>query len=59
MTVTPEWIWVTSLRAIQATPALLVRLGHQRWDIENYGFNEMVTGWKCDHVLSALLWPPC
>jgi hypothetical protein len=50
MTVTTEWIWVTTLATIQASTALVVRLGHQRWDIENYGFNEMVTQWNCDHV---------
>jgi Transposase DDE domain len=50
LTVTTEWVWVTTLTAIQASTARVVRLGHQRWDIENYGFNEMVTGWKCDHV---------
>jgi len=47
---TTEWIWVTTLAAIQASTALVVRLGHQRWDIENYGFNEIVTDWNCDHV---------
>jgi hypothetical protein len=50
MTVTTEWVWVTTLATIQASTALVVRLGHQRWDIENYGFNEMVTEWNCDHV---------
>jgi len=45
-----EWIWVTTLATIQASTALVVRLGHQRWDIENYGFNEIVTDWSCDHV---------
>jgi hypothetical protein len=32
---TTEWIWVTTLAPIQASTALVVRLGHQRWDIEN------------------------
>ena len=27
-----------------------VHIAHQRWDIENYGFNETVTGWHADHV---------
>ena len=30
--------------------AQLVRLGHQRWDIENRGFNELVNGWHADHI---------
>ena len=28
-----------------------VGFGHQRWDIENHGFNELVEGWHTDHVL--------
>lgn len=50
LTLTTEWIWVTTLAPIQACTERVVRLGHQRWDIENYGFNEMVTEWNCDHV---------
>jgi hypothetical protein len=50
LTLSTEWIWVTTLAAIQASTARVVQLGHQRWDIENYGFNEIVTHWNCDHV---------
>src|SRR5216683_7895128 len=28
----------------------VVRLGHQRWDIENYGFQELANEWHSDHV---------
>jgi len=28
-----------------------VGFGHQRWDIENHGFNELVEGGHADHVL--------
>jgi hypothetical protein len=28
----------------------IVHLGHQRWDIENYGFNELANEWHSDHV---------
>jgi hypothetical protein len=45
-----EWIWVTTLSPTQASTELVVRLGHARWDIENYGFNELVNGWHADHV---------
>jgi hypothetical protein len=45
-----EWMWVTTLSATQASTELVVRLGHARWDIENYGFNELVNGWHADHV---------
>jgi len=47
---TSDWIWVTTLSLLQARTALVVALGHQRWDIENYGFNELVNGWYADHV---------
>ena len=45
-----EWIWVTTLSAAQAPTGLVVRLGHARWDIENYGFNELANAWHADHV---------
>ncbi len=45
-----EWIWVTTLPPSQASTELLVRLGHARWDIENYGFNELANAWHADHV---------
>ena len=28
----------------------IVHLGHQRWDIENYGFNELANEWHSDHI---------
>jgi hypothetical protein len=28
----------------------VVGFGHQRWDIENHGFNELVNGWHADHI---------
>lgn len=45
-----SWVWVTTLSPAQASTELVVRLGHARWDIENYGFNELVNGWHADHV---------
>jgi hypothetical protein len=45
-----EWMWVTTLSTTQACTELVVRLGHARWDIENYGFNELVNDWHADHV---------
>jgi len=47
---TSEWMWVTNLPPSLASTELVVRLGHARWDIENYGFNELVNGWHADHV---------
>ena len=48
---TSDWVWVTTLPAAQVPVARAVGLGHQRWDIENHGFNELVNGWHADHVL--------
>lgn len=45
-----EWMWVTTLSPSQATTDVVVQLGHARWDIENYGFNELVNAWHADHV---------
>jgi hypothetical protein len=47
---TSDWVWVTTLPAPQVSTARVVALGHQRWDIENHGFNELVNGWHADHV---------
>jgi len=45
-----HWMWLTTLPAAQLPLARLVNLAHQRWNIENYGFNELVNGWHADHV---------
>lgn len=45
-----EWIWVTTLPQASVPVARVVTFGHQRWDIENQGFNELVHGWHADHV---------
>ncbi|MGA8221507.1 MAG: transposase [Candidatus Acidiferrales bacterium] len=45
-----DWIWVTTLSATQVPVGRAVHLGHQRWDIENYAFNELVNEWHSDHV---------
>jgi DDE family transposase len=47
---TSDWIWVTTLAAAAVPTERAVAFGHQRWDIENHGFNELVTGWHADHV---------
>ena len=44
-----DWIWVTTLSPTVPVEQV-VRLGHQRWDIENYGFNELANEWHSDHV---------
>jgi hypothetical protein len=47
---TAEWIWVTTLSPSRVSTERVVRLGHQRWDIENYAFNELVSHWHADHI---------
>jgi hypothetical protein len=47
---TTEWLWLTNLPTAFVPAERVVHLGHSRWDIENYGFNELVNGWQADHV---------
>ncbi len=47
---TSDWIWATTLPPTQVPTARVVGFGHQRWDIENHGFNELVNDWHADHV---------
>ena len=47
---TSDWIWVTTLPSTQVSTERAIRFGHRRWDIENYGFNELVNEWHADHV---------
>ena len=47
---TSDWIWVTTLPRPLAPTERIVAWGHQRWDIENFGFNELVNGWQADHI---------
>ncbi len=45
-----EWIWVTTAPVTQLPTEPAVRFGHQRWDIENYAFNQLAHEWHSDHV---------
>jgi hypothetical protein len=47
---TVKWMWATTLPRAQAPARAVVRLGHDRWTIENQGFNEAVNHWHMDHV---------
>lgn len=49
-TLTAEWVWATTLSTAQASTEQALALGHRRWDIENYGFNELANEWHSDHV---------
>lgn len=42
------WVWVTTLPIV--VPATKIQQwGHDRWDLENRGFNELVSLWHMDH----------
>jgi len=43
------WIWVTDLPSAVVPPTKIQRWGHDRWDLENRGFGELVTLWHMDH----------
>ena len=45
-----DWFWVTTLPQTMAPTGTVVRLGHDRWTIENQGFNETSNRWHADHV---------
>jgi hypothetical protein len=47
---TSEWLWVTTLPKSRASTRAVVNMGHDRWTIENQGFNELVNRWHADHV---------
>jgi hypothetical protein len=47
---TSDWVWVTTLPVQSVATGRAVGFGHQRWDIENHGFNELVHGWHADHI---------
>lgn len=43
------WVWVTDLSCEEASAPTIQRMGHDRWDVENRGFNERVQHWDMDH----------
>ncbi len=43
------WIWVTDLSAGVVPAHKIQRWGHDRWDLENRGFNELVNLWHMNH----------
>jgi hypothetical protein len=47
---TSDWLWVTTLPKSRAPTQAVVDIGHDRWTIENQGFNELVNRWHADHV---------
>ena len=46
---TSEWVWVTTLPASEVATTTVVHFGHERWRIENEGFNELCNQWHANH----------
>ncbi len=44
-----DWYWATTLPTSLAPSETIADFGHSRWEIENEGFNELVTHWHADH----------
>ena len=47
-----DWVWLTTLGSRQVSTAQLVRLGHQRWDIENRIMMDLLEPRADDDALS-------
>jgi hypothetical protein len=46
---TETWVWVTDLPADLAPTYKIRQWGHDRWNLENRGFNELVKLWHMNH----------
>jgi hypothetical protein len=44
-----QWLWATTLPACLASARVIFEFGHDRWKIENEGFNELVSFWHSRH----------
>lgn len=43
------WVWVTDLSPGAVGATTIQRWGHDRWELENRGFNALATLWHMDH----------
>lgn len=46
---TSDWLWATTMPQSLAPAETIAAFGHDRWKIENEGFNELVTHWHANH----------
>jgi hypothetical protein len=44
-----DWYWATTLPISLVSSETIAHFGHSRWEVENEGFNELVTHWHADH----------
>jgi hypothetical protein len=47
--VVSDWFWATTMEESLVSSEIIAALGHDRWKIENEGFNELVTHWNANH----------
>lgn len=45
-----HWYWATTMPSSLTSARVVFDFGHNRWRIENEGFNELVTRWHSRHV---------
>ena len=45
-----EWVWVSTIPQAELSTEMFIKFGHDRWKIENNGFNELVNEWHADHL---------
>lgn len=45
-----HWYWATTMPGSLTSGRVVFEFGHNRWRIENEGFNELVTHWHSRHV---------
>jgi hypothetical protein len=44
-----EWLWITTLDSLAFPATLVRRLGHDRWKLENNGWNDLTQNWAFKH----------
>jgi len=44
-----EWLWITTLDSRTFPTTLVRRLGHDRWKLENNGWNDLTQNWAFKH----------
>jgi hypothetical protein len=44
-----HWYWATTMPSSLAPGRVIFEFGHERWKIENEGFNELATHWHSGH----------
>lgn len=45
-----HWYWATTMPTSLIQGRVIFEFGHDRWRIENEGFNELVTSWHSRHI---------